>query len=405
MNELVDIYIGRQPILNKGSKVYGYEMLFRSSDENNFAQFPQAEQATAKVLTNLLGDFGFHQTVGHGNKAFINFSEALLLDETELILNPRDIVIEVLEDVKVTPNLISRIKHLKKRGYSIALDDHLFNSELAQLEPYADIIKVDILATQQEGIDVQDHVDRLSRDGAMLLAEKVETLEQFQTYQSMGFKLFQGYFFSRPSILKGRSLPTNQANLLRLLAELNKPNAHLPDIIALIANDVSLSQKIINAISTMDPNVKLTSIHEAVVRFGLKRLQTWATIMIISGVDNKPIELFKTALVRAKFTELLGQKLGEAQPETYFTVGLFSVLDAVFDMPMPTLIDKMELDDRIKYALTEHRGCLGHALCCAKEIESGEFGFNLPGEIKALDTTRWYLEAIHYAESTLGAIK
>ncbi|WP_044412617.1 EAL and HDOD domain-containing protein [Thiomicrospira microaerophila] len=405
--DLVDIFIGRQPIFTKKTRVYGYEMLFRSSNQHNFAQFSQAEKATASVLANLLGDFGFHHVVGEGNKAFINFSEALLLDETELILSPRDVVIEILEDVKVTPRLIERVKRLKKRGYSIALDDYIFDSDLSKLEPYADIIKVDVLAIEQAGLDITRHVERLLDKGMMLLAEKVETLAQFEAYSRMGFKLFQGYFFAKPNVIQGRSLPTNQANLLRLLVELNKPNdeACLSDVVLLVSHDVSLSQKVINMISTFNVNVKVNSIHEAVLRFGLDRLRAWVNIMLLSGVENKPTELFKTALVRAKFAEQMGGVLGGAKPETYFTVGLFSVLDAVFDLPKPGLIKKMELNDDIKGALMEHKGPLGYALCCVKEIEKGTFDFRLPGRVEVLNTARWYLESIHYAEKVLSSLK
>lgn len=397
MSQLVDIYVGRQPIFDTSMRVFAYELLFRSGSEQNHAVILGGDTASAQVMMNVFGDLGLHEVVGE-HKAFINFTEGLLLRENRPFFPRKQVVIEVLEDVKVTPKLISSLKALREAGFTIALDDYVFNPALTELEAYADIIKVDILAVGPKRLI--EHVDKLKEKGIRLLAEKVETREQFEFCKRIGFDYFQGYFFAKPKIIKGQRLPTNKLTVLELLSSVYDPNIDMHVLSKIISKDVALSQKLMKFASSLgNGRFELTSIHDAVMRFGMERLKSWSSMLVLSGVDDKPVELFITSLVRAKFCELVGAKVGDMSKDTYFTVGLFSTLDAVMDVSLEDLLVQMKFDQRISKALLEQHGSLGVCLKAVMSIEKGEVGFELPKGLSATEVTKFYLEAMQFAES------
>ncbi|QBZ82088.1 diguanylate phosphodiesterase [Hydrogenovibrio crunogenus] len=394
MSSLVDIYIGRQPIFDHSAEVWAYELLFRSGDGQNSAQILGGDHATAQVMLNLFGDMGLKNVVGD-HKAFINFTEGLLLSENQPFFPHNQVVIEVLEDVKVSEEMIESLKKLRKSGYKIALDDYIFNPELAEFEACADYIKVDILDVGPKKL--QEHVGRLKDQGIKLLAEKVETREQFEFCKKIGFDLFQGYFFAKPQILKGHSLPSNKLAIIQLLSHVYDPEIDMTVLSATISQDVALSQKLLKFVSAVDSRFQLSSIHDAVMRFGLKRLQSWASMLVLSKADDKPMELFKTSLIRAKFCELVGAQVGDHSKDSYFTVGLFSTLDALMDKSLQELLAELNFDDIIKQALLEQSGSLGTTLVAVKGIEQGRTDFELPQKICASELSKCYLEAMEFA--------
>lgn len=396
MPQLVDIYLGRQPIFDVNMRVFAYELLFRSGSEENHAQILGADNATAQVMMNLFGDLGLKEVVGE-HKAFINFTEGLLLRENRPFFPRKQVMIEVLEDVKVSPQLLRSLKSLREDGYSIALDDYIFNPELNALEEFADIIKVDILQVGPKKL--LEHVGRLKEKGIRLLAEKVESREQYEFCKKIGFDYFQGYFFSKPKIIKGQSLPSNKLTTLELLSSVYDPDIDMHILSNIISKDVSLSQKLLKFASTVSGTHQVTSIHDAVLRFGLDRLQSWASMLVLSGVDDKPIELFNTSLIRAKFCELVGTKVGDLSRDSYFTVGLFSTLDAVMDASLEELLGQLNFDPKIKAALVDSHGSLGVALNAAKAVEQGEIDFELPNGLTPAELSKLYLEAMEFANS------
>lgn len=345
-------------------------------------------------MLNLFGDMGLRNVVGD-HKAFINFTEGLLLNENQPFFPHNQVVIEVLEDVKASSEMIESLKKLRKSGYKIALDDYIFNPELAEFETCADFIKVDILEVGPKKL--QEHIGRLKDQGIKLLAEKVETREQFEFCRKIGFDLFQGYFFAKPQILKGRSLPSNKLAIIQLLSHVYDPDIDMNVLSTTISQDVALSQKLLKFVSTVDNRFQLSSIHDAVMRFGLRRLQSWASMLVLSKADDKPMELFKTSLIRAKFCELVGGQVGDHSKDSYFTVGLFSTLDALMDTPLQELLVELNFDDTIKRALLEQSGSLGITLVAAKGIEQGRTDFELPQRISASELSKLYLEAMEFA--------
>lgn len=396
MAHLVDVYVGRQPIFDKEMKLFAYELLFRGNDKDNQAVILGGDQASAQVMLNAFGDIGLRDVVGE-QKAFINFTEGLLNPDYESFFPRKHIVIEVLEDVEVTPQLIHCLGMLRDKGFTIALDDYVFNPELKVLEDFADIIKVDIL--QVGAKDLIEHSAKLKAKGIKLLAEKVENCNQFEYCKKLGFDYFQGYFFAKPKIIAGKRLPTNKLGVLSLLKNVYDPDVDMRRLSEIISQDVSLSQKLLKFASETNRNgFEVNSIHDAVMRFGLERLKSWTSMLVLSGMDDKPVELFKTALTRAKFCELAGGKIKGFSVDTYFTAGLFSSLDAIMDSDMEELLERLSLSATMRGALLNHEGNLGYALKIVKGIEQGSTEFDVPEGLSAIELSNLYLKAMQFSE-------
>jgi EAL and modified HD-GYP domain-containing signal transduction protein len=398
MPQLTDIFLGRQPIFRADQSLYGFELLFRAAETSTQADFAQADAASAQVMINLFGELGVKEVVG-SHKAFINLTEGLLTSKNRPFFPKDQVVIEVLEDASVSSALLSSLKALREHGYRLALDDYIFNPELAELEAYADIIKVDILQVGPK--QLQTHAARLKSQGVRLLAEKVETREQFEFCQRLGFDFYQGYFFAKPQLVKGKTLSANKLTLVQLLAQVNDPNVALQDLSRLISQDVNLSHKILRLTSTTAVG-KVESIHQAVLQFGLNRLQSWVSLLAMTQMDDKPPELMRTALIRASFCEKIGRRLQGLPAETFFTIGLFSVLDAMMDMALPDVLSQLNLDDRVMLALLDYEGEAGRTLKAALAIEQGNINFERPGDLTPGWLSQRYLEAMAYANGVMA---
>lgn len=398
MSELIDIYIGRQPIFNTQLEMHAYELLFRNCEHSNQAPMLPGDTATAQVMLNAFGDMSL-KDIANDHKVFINFTEGLLLRENLPFFPSRQVVIEVLEDVKVSPALLRSLTELRSKGFTIALDDYVFNPNLEALESYADIIKVDILDVGPELL--AKHAQRLKDKGVYLLAEKVETREQFEFCRKIGFDFFQGYFFAKPIIIKGQRLPTNKLTVLELLSSVYDPNTDMNKLSAIIAKDVSLSQKLLKFLAeNISSKHPINSVHDGVMRFGLDRLQSWASMLALAGVDDKPVELFRMSLTRAKFCELVGERIGDHSKNLYFTVGLFSMLDAVMDLELTDLLSRLKLDPIIVATLTDVKTSnLSKTLAAIKGMERGQTDFALPDKLCVADLSKLYLQSIQFSQN------
>lgn len=396
MSQLLDIFVARQPIFDRNLSVYGYELLFRANTEENQAVILGGDEASAQVMMGAFGDMGLSDVVGK-HYAFVNFTEGLLLRENQPFFPRKQVVIEVLENVQVTPKLIQAVRHLKELGYKIALDDYVFNPDFAPLEAYADILKIDILAVGPKKLI--EHAKRLKNHDLKLLAERVETREQYEFCMKLGFDYFQGYFFSKPKIVTGKRLPNNKLLLLELLSKVYDPDVDMHKLSDIISLDVGLSQKLLKFVAEGYPKYQpISSIHDAVLRFGLDRLKSWTSMLVLSGVDDKPIELFQTSLIRAKCCELIGEKVGHHSKDSYFIVGLFSTLDAVMESSMQELLEKLKLESHVEQALLNYQGLMGETLELVIGLEKGKTDMLVPPSISIGDASHFYLQAMQFAK-------
>lgn len=364
-----DIYVGRQPVYNKDLGVYGYELLFRSGSDNT-AAFGQlsADGATSTTIINSFLEIGLERLVGK-RYAFINLSEQFLLEENSLPISPEQVILEVLEDVPVNFKLLQAVKRLSERGFIIALDDYIYNPAHKPLVAMADIIKIDIRQLTQK--ELIRHVKILKKYKAKLLAEKIETIDEFEFCLTLGFDYFQGYFLSRPRIVKSQSLPTNKVAVLNLLSVLQNPDSDTDELEEAISFDVSMSYKMLKLINSafFSFSREIESIRQAIVILGRKQLSSWASMMALSKLDDRPSEMIRLAMTRGKMCEMLAEKARLPQLESYFTAGLFSALDVLMERDIADVIKPLPLSDEVVTALLKHQGPLGEALECAMAYE------------------------------------
>ena len=396
--------IARQPICNQQLKVVAYELLYRVDDIKNSASITNGDEATIDVLLSLFNDLSIHEVVGH-KKAFVNFTSRLLA----MTLPPfptKQLVIELLEGQEVTHGLLKDLKRLRKKGYQIALDDFCLNKKTIALIDYADIIKLDILDTKPEAWE--NYIPRLKEKGITLLAEKVETYQSFEQCCALGFELFQGYFFAKPKIMSGKRISSNKLAILNLLTALNSQDVDIDKVTALIMHDTSLSYNLLRTINSglFCLPQKVDSIKHAIVLLGLTNLKSWINFLALSNLENKPQMLTDLAMIRAKMCEQIGKRLtNKTQADDFFTVGLLSLLDAFFDMPMETLIAKLPLAENVKNALLKLEGDMGVALACTVRYEGGKWtqGHNKEylenSRIPMQDITSAYLDSVQWVEN------
>lgn len=369
-----DIFIGRQAIYDKELKVTAYELLSRSNANNNeaFITEQNANQATTIVMLNALTEIGLHQLVGD-HPAFINLTYDFLIGECAIPDLHSQLVLEILEDIEVTDELVSAVQKLSDSGYMIALDDFIYHEKMLPLVEIADIIKIDILQLDEQAI--RDHVKKLRKFNVRLLAEKVETLEEYELCKELGFEYFQGYFFCKPKIVEGHRAPANRMTIVNLLAQLQDPNVEIEKLEELVSQDLALSYKLLKYINSAAFALQrdVDSIHHAIVMLGLNTIRSLANLMLMSKIDDKPHQLLAIAIIRARMCEELGVVINKKLKDTFFTAGLFSVIDALMDTTMEDIISQLPLSSDLKVALLEQEGIIGEALKCCIAFERADW--------------------------------
>lgn len=369
-----NVFIGRQAIYDKQLKVSAYELLSRSNSEQNesFVGDHNANLATTNVMLNALTEIGLQQLVGN-HPAFINLTYDFLIGECAIPDLRNQLVLEVLEDVEVTDDLVMAVKKLSDSGYMIALDDFIYHDEMLPLVEIADIIKIDILLLDEQGL--RDHVKKLRQFNVRLLAEKVETQEEYELCKELGFDYFQGYFFCKPKIVESQRAPANRITIINILAQLQDPNVQIEKLEELISQDLALSYRLLKYINSAAFALQreVDSIHHAIVMLGLNTIRSLANLMLMSNIDDKPHELLVIAIIRARMCEELGTHVDKTMKDAFFTAGLFSVIDALMDSPMEDIVSQLPLSSDLKDALLEQAGIIGAALKCCIAFERADW--------------------------------
>jgi EAL and modified HD-GYP domain-containing signal transduction protein len=391
-----DVFIGRQPIYARGLDVVAYELLFRGGDVD-FAEFTEGDRATSQVILNAFTEIGLERVVGE-RLAFLNLTRGFITGEYPLPVPKEQVVLEVLEDVHADPEVLQGLRSLKDRGYRIALDDFVVNDLNRDLLPLADIVKVDVLALEPH--EVRAQIEGLREFGVQLLAEKIETQEMFRACRDLGFDLFQGFFLSRPNVIKDRVLPANRVNLLHILAELHEPGCDLERVNELATHDVALSYKLLRHINTARFGLRreVESIRETLLYLGTENVRSLASLFLMASIDDKPHDLILTSMLRAKMCSSLATAHGALDPHQAFTVGLFSTLDAMMDAEMDAVLERLPLANDLRGALLRREGGLGEVLASTLAYERGDWE-----RVPCLGLTRGqikgaFLEAVEFVE-------
>lgn len=397
------MFIARQPIFNRSMRIYGYELLFRP--DINAKEFGNASamSATATVISGLFEE-GIEK-IAAGTKAFVNFDYEFLMSDTIELIDPDNLVIEVLESVVPDDALQKRLSYLQEKGYNIALDDFICDSKRCSIAPAADIIKFDIMLTPLDTI--KKDVRHALANNKVILAEKIETEEEFKKAYEMGFHMFQGFFFSRPKII-GRSSArkTSKLQYARILNELQKEEASYNAIARIVEADVDLAYRVMQIISHKNTDKKdsFNSIKNALVRMGLEELGRWVRVLMIQDISkNKPLELMNLSLIRLKFGELIAMNsIYKKRRDEIATMCLFSTLDAILDQPMEEALEGIAISEDIFNSLVLGTGDLQPVSQIIMAYEKGEWeSVDAIAEKINIDVSKLYpgyLQAIQWAE-------
>ncbi len=366
-----EVFVARQPIFDRTLKVVGYELLFRDGLADS-AVIVDDEGATATVVLNSITEIGFDKIV-NGRAAWLNVSRKFMRQGLVRLLPPQPLVLEILENQEIDDELIATVAELKLRGHRLALDDFRYTPDAEPLLDLVDFVKLDLIDLGREGL--AEMVARLQPYGVTLVGEKLETQEDYAYCADAGCQLFQGYFFCKPEIMRSKRIDANRVAVLELLALLHDPAVEIVELQRKISLDVGLSFRLLRYINSAFFGLRqpVRSISQAVTLLGLEHLKQWASLTVFTSIDGKPAELTITALVHGRFCELAGQNHLDANGNEMFTLGLFSVIDALLDTPMKELLAKLPLASDMREALVDHKGRKGAMLECLNALENGDF--------------------------------
>ncbi|MCT4618598.1 MAG: HDOD domain-containing protein [Marinisporobacter sp.] len=347
----MEVFVARQPIFNSNKEVIAYELLYRDSNKNFFNNNIGASKATSILIANSYFSIGIEKLIGK-HKAFINFNKNLIERDIPMIFDKDTIVIEILEDVIPDKKFINTLKKLKELGYTIALDDFTYNYSYDDIVELCDIIKVDFLQNTKE--EVYRIIQKWDNKDRKFLAEKIETDEMFHYAKKIGYDYFQGYFFDRPVIIKGKRLKGNKIQYLRIMEELNKDSPSYNNITKIIEYDINLTYKILKLVnSKFTLSHEIQSIKHALTLMGLKEIQVWVTLVMIQDIKNmEKNEILKTSLIRSKLGQLLAENsIHKKKNNEAMLMGLISVIDILLEESMEKILSKLPISTDIKNPL------------------------------------------------------
>jgi EAL and modified HD-GYP domain-containing signal transduction protein len=405
-------YVARQAIYNVEKRVFAYELLFRNGDSNCFPDM-SPDEATSSMIANS------HLTVGieditFKKPAFINFHKDTLLYRFPSTLDPLSVVIEIVETVEVNDELVQACKHIRDLGYQLALDDYDFAPRWDVFLPFIDFIKVEVEEIEKQGVAAIAKIQILNAKGIKIIAEKVDTHEQFERFKAMGVKLFQGYFLARPEMIRHRDLNASLNSVTKLVSLSNSPNFDTKEVIKVIEKDVGLAYKLMRFINNpmINKRQQIESLQHAINYMGHVEIKKFIALLALANMrGEKPTELLIQSLVRARFCSLMSieLELPENPPSSFF-LGLFSMLDALLDQTMENLVEKLPVGQELRDALCKKnidstmglqmRACFAFEEANWDEIDYIARQFELTGE--RLYTL--YYEAMHWAQNMNDSI-
>jgi len=364
-------YIARQPIVDAKHKLFAYELLFRHSAHAQSARIDTDVDAGITVIANTLVNMGTEWLL-KGKLAFVNMETSMLMSSLSMLLPSEKVVIEGLETVQVTPEVLERLAELKAAGYRFALDDYQYLPETEPLLPLVSYVKLDVLA--HTPTELANMVKAIRKYPVELIAEKVETPEQFRHCQALGFDFFQGYYFAHPENLAAKIINPVYGTVVQLLEKVRQ-GADAKELEALFKKDVALTFKLLRYINSagFGLSCEVQSIRHAVSILGMQPLYRWLTLLLVTagGAPTMPT-LARTAITRGRLCELIGKAcLPKGDQDNLFIVGVFSLLPAFLEMPMDQVLERIVIPEKLADALADRSGIYGPFLALAEAVESG----------------------------------
>ncbi|MBK7767369.1 MAG: EAL domain-containing protein [Sulfuritalea sp.] len=371
-----EIFIGRQPILDRGHELFAYELLFRSGRQKNSAEVLDDLQASASVISHAFADLGVEQALGP-YKGFINCDASLLLSDLLEALPSDKIVLEVLETVEVTAEIVERCRALKALGYTLALDDFVnYQEKFRPLLDLVEIVKVDLMPLDAAGLAATTRT--LKQWPLKLLAEKVDSRELADSCHALGYSYFQGYYFAKPTIIAGKKLGHSQISLMRLLG-LVLEDAETPQLEAVLKAEPGLTMNLMRLTNSASTGIrtKITSIRHAIAVLGRRQLQRWLQLLLYTSPSGKPVvsPLLQLAASRGRLMELLAGRLhpgrGDIEDMSFMT-GIMSLMPTLMSVSLEEILRGIEIPGSVRDALEAHTGELGVMLKLTEALETGD---------------------------------
>ena len=367
-------YAARQPILDREKELVGYELLFRDGVDNVFPDI-DGDEATTKLIEGSQFNFGLEDLTGN-KPAYINFTLETLLKGYPTMLGKETVVVEILETVQPGKRLLAIVKDLKEKGYTLALDDYIHQPVWRHFYPFIDIIKIDFLTTDESAIKTIIN-DIKAYPHIKLLAEKVETYEAYNLALELGFEYFQGFFFSKPEMVQSKALPPSEMALAELLYETSSVEMDLKKITDVFERDVNLSYKLLRYSNSaaFARRAEINTIKQALIVLGANEIKKLLSLLFAAQVSaDKPVELIRLSLTRARFGELLAISHGQFKDTGMaFLTGMMSLMDAILDETMESVMQKLPLSAEIKAALLNDEGLLAQYLNLVKFYEHADW--------------------------------
>ena len=408
----MQLHVARQPIFNRRKSIVAYELLHRESPEACAYTAQDGDYATSCVITSAFLSYGL-DVLADDTMAYINFTACLLVQGVPMLLPREQVVVEILETVEPTEEVLTACRALKAAGYTLALDDYVLQPGYDALVELADVIKVDFRANdagQQQAI-----IERYRSRKLCFLVEKVETEAEFVHAMKLGYDLFQGYFFARPVTLSAKAVQPTKMAYVQLMQAIHEPSPDFGKIISAIESDVAFSLdtiKLVNSAYYARRN-KLSSVKDAVVMLGMEGVRKWVNMSVLSRLArNKPDVLISHSLIRSTFLDLLARRAGQAgQSAEYALLGLFSLLDALTGCTFQSLLGCLNLSDTIKAILIrgDLSSPLGRTYALMLHYEQGEFdeAATLAAGLQLCmdDVAHIYVDALEWYSSTAAMSK
>jgi|TARA_B100001059_G_scaffold236746_1_gene289690 EAL and modified HD-GYP domain-containing signal transduction protein len=399
----VAVFVARQAVFNRRQQVVAYELLFRDSEKNSFPNVSESTATARLIMENQLNLGTRHIT--SGKKALINIGPESLKLDLCAFLPTKDVVIELLETMEPTDENYAFCRELFHNNYKLALDDFVYQPEWDRFLKLVRLIKFDVKQTPFE--EILPVVKKLKKHKKIkLLAEKLETADDFEKAYEMGFDFFQGYFFAKPTMIQQRDIDYNYALVLSIYAEVMRPDPDISEIAGLFSLDTALAYKLLRLINSgvFPIKSKIGSLKQALVYLGHERLKKFVSLIITAhSAQTKPAELTRLCVVRARFCELIAQRVAKQQTGEAFLTGLFSLLDAILDQPMEKLLERLPFPDEIHSALMQEKNILYYILETVKAYETGSWWALEQAvaflTIESADLPKIYENAVNWSDS------
>lgn len=394
LKDAPEISITRQPIYDKDESTFAYELQFRNSDAE-FSSIDDSDPESSQIIANVFMEVGLKLLVSD-KPAFISLPHTFLRERQSIPFAKDKFILEISADEKIDTDLLDAISDLRQQGFTIALENFKYDDSKIPLIEQCELIKLDISENTQK--ELSNLVQKLAPLSKPLLAYKVETQDDFEFCKDIGFTYFQGSFLNKPKVVKYKTLPLNKMLLLQILAKTQDPDVEFGELEELIGQDVGISFKFLRLINSANFGLskKVESLHQALMLLGLREVKSWVSLVALSNIDSVPQELTDMSVMRSRFCKRLAEKAGISNPDTYFTIGMFSLLDAIMSKSMKSILKSLPLSEEINECLIFHTGSMGEALDCAIAHEQNEWHMIKFADLTPAEINEIYIETLEW---------